>query len=143
MQNLLDFGLHHWPLVAMAIGFLSLVIILEVRNAGFLVPQLSTQKAVAMMNRNQVLVLDVRNHADYEKGHIAEAYHLTAKEITQATELPDSIMKHQPNPIIVVCDSGMTSMKVVNQLQKQGLDSYVLSGGIQAWRKNALPIVSG
>ncbi len=46
--------------------------------------------------------------------------------------------------VLVVCDSGTRSSQVVNTLRKNGVETvFSLQGGLGAWQRENLPIVSG
>jgi len=46
------------------------------------------------------------------------------------------------NPVVLVCDSGAESRKLVAAIQKMGFAEVgALDGGVQAWKAAALPLV--
>ena len=82
--------------------------------------------------------MDVREAADYEKGHMLNARNIALAELeSRAAE----IEKHKAKPVIVVCDDGNRSGRAATALRKQGFEQvFTLSGGIGAWRQAGLPL---
>jgi rhodanese-related sulfurtransferase len=99
---------------------------------------ISTLQATLLINQQNALVLDVREAAEYEKGHVLNARNLAVGEIeARAAELE----KHKAKPVIVVCDNDNRSDRAAAALRKQGFAQvFSLSGGIGAWRQAGLPL---
>ena len=98
----------------------------------------STLQATLLINQQNALVLDVRDAAEYENGHLLNARNIPLGELEpRAGELE----KHKGKPVIVVCDDGNRSGKAATALRKQGFEQvFTLSGGIRAWRQAGLPL---
>ena len=98
----------------------------------------STLQATLLINQQNALVLDVREAADYEKGHMLNARNIALGALeSRAAE----IEKHKAKPVIVVCDDGNRSGRAATALRKQGFEQvFTLSGGIGAWRQAGLPL---
>ncbi len=98
----------------------------------------STLQATLLINQQNALVLDVREAADYEKGHMLNARNIALGELeSRAAE----IEKHKAKPVIVVCDDGNRSGRAATALRRQGFEQvFTLSGGIGAWRQAGLPL---
>ena len=84
----------------------------------------STLQATLLINQQNALVLDVREGAEYEKGHMLNARNIALGELeSRAAE----IEKH--------------SGRAATALRKQGFEQvFTLSGGIGAWRQAGLPL---
>lgn len=81
-------------------------------------------------------VLDVRDHAEWEHGHIDGAVHIPMGELTQRLdELP---VGHT----VVVCRVGARSAQVVAYLSQQGHDVVNLDGGMVEWADAGRGMVS-
>jgi len=135
--NLLKFVTEHIFLVALAAvsGGMLIWPVLRRSSGG---PSISTLQATLLINQQNALVLDVREAAEYEKGHVLNARHLALGEL--AARLGE-IEKYKAKPVIVVCDSGNRSDKAVAALRKQGFTQVVsLHGGIGAWQQAGLPV---
>jgi len=135
--NLLKFVTEHIFLVALAAvsGGMLIWPVLRRSTGG---PSISTLQATLLINQQNALVLDVREAAEYEKGHVLNARHLALGELPARF---GEIEKYKAKPVIVVCDSGNRSDKAVAALRKQGFTQVVsLQGGIGAWQQAGLPV---
>jgi len=99
---------------------------------------ISTLQATLLINQQNALVLDVREAAEYEKGHMLNARNIAFGELeARAAELE----KHKAKPVIVACDDGNRSGRAATALRKRGFEQvFTLSGGIGAWRQAGLPL---
>jgi rhodanese-related sulfurtransferase len=101
-------------------------------------PSISTLEATLLINQQNALVLDVREAAEYEKGHVLNARHLAIGELAARS---GEIEKYKAKPVIVVCDSGNRSDRAAATLRKQGFAQvFSLAGGIGAWQQAGLPV---
>ena len=100
----------------------------------------SPQGAVALINRNDGIVVDLRDKKEFEMGHIVDSVNIPYSKLAQRlTELD----KHKEKPLIVVCKLGQQSGMAVKQIQVAGFsDVYKLSGGMSEWRAQSLPVVN-
>lgn len=79
---------------------------------------------------NQLQVVDIRDTASFEAGHIPHSTNLTNENL--ATFIGDADMD---KPLVVVCYHGISSQNAAQYLNEQGFDDvYSLDGGFQAWR---------
>ena len=99
---------------------------------------ISTLQATLLINQQNALVLDVREAAEYEKGHMLNARNIPLGELeARAAEID----KHKAKPVIVVCDNGNRSGRAATVLRKLGFEQvFRLGGGIGAWRQAGLPL---
>jgi len=100
----------------------------------------SPQGAVTLINRNDGIVIDLRDKKEFEVGHIVDSVNMPYAKLAQRlTELE----KHKEKPLIVVCKLGQQSGMAVKQIQAAGFsDVYKLSGGMSEWRAQSLPVVN-
>ncbi|HMH18282.1 MAG TPA: rhodanese-like domain-containing protein [Burkholderiales bacterium] len=135
--NLLKFISDNIFLVAAAIVSGGMLIWPAVRR-GTGGASVSTLQATLLINQQNALVLDVRDAAEYGKGHVLNARNIALGELeARAVE----IEKYKAKPVIVVCDTGNRSGKAVATLRKQGFEQvFTLNGGIGAWRQAGLPL---
>lgn len=87
--------------------------------------------------RHELQILDVREPFEWKMGHIEEAQHIPIGEI--ATRLGDI---GGDKPLVAVCRSGSRSAEVTQFLRDKGFDIENLDGGLKAWAKAGLPVVS-
>ncbi len=99
---------------------------------------LSPVEATMLINREDAVVVDVRDSAEYAQGHIPNARHLPLAELARrSTELD----KFKERPIILCCASGARSASAISTLQKAGFEKlFNLRGGLFEWEKAGQPI---
>jgi len=84
-----------------------------------------------------VLVIDVRQPAEWRRGHIRGSLNLPLTQLA-------SRLHRLPNDktIVAVCASGHRSALAARTLQRAGYPSENLKGGLHAWRRAGLPLHS-
>ena len=103
-------------------------------------PWVSTLQATQLINRDDALVVDVREQGDYDAGHILGAKSVPAARVDSGP-LPGDLAKRKEKPVIVYCERGETASKAAAALRKQGFSNVLaLNGGLDAWRKAGLPV---
>ena len=93
--------------------------------------QISQGRAKDMMDTQQVLVLDVREQAEYDGGHIPSALLLpvgTIEEDTAAAVIPE-----KDTVVLVYCRSGNRSKTAAAALAALGYSHVYEFGGINTW----------
>ena len=99
---------------------------------------LAPPEAVAKMNSDDALVVDVSPVADFNKGHIAGARHVPMSRFRSPD--PD-LEKLTAQPLIVVCKSGQTATQAASSLVRMGAsDVSVLRGGMSQWVADHYPV---
>ncbi|MFZ4062808.1 MAG: rhodanese-like domain-containing protein [Polynucleobacter sp.] len=127
---------------------LALIALLLVSGAALFLPTLSTlisgkglspTEATIWMNRRKAYVLDLRSEEAYKLGHLPGAKLISSAQLLAGA---DKLKLDRKNPVILVCDSGNQSRKVIAEVQKLGFAEVAsLDGGVQAWQAAALPLV--
>jgi len=108
------------------------------RGAGG-VANITPNEAVMLINRDNAVVLDVREDAEYANGHITDARHIP---LVQLTERIKEIQRFKDKPILVNCQAGARSAKACDILRvNQFTRVNNLQGGLNAWVQAKLPIV--
>ena len=135
--NLLKFVSDNIFLVAVAFVSGAMLIWPAVRR-GAGGASVSTLQATLLINQQNALVLDVRDAAEYERGHLLNARNIALRELeARAAE----IEKYKAKPVIVVCETGNRSGGAAAVLRKQGFEQvFTLGGGIGAWKQAGLPL---
>jgi len=101
----------------------------------------SPSEAVLLINRNQGVVLDVREDAEFAAGHINDARHIPLAKLEDRLA---ELQKFREKPVIVHCQSGVRSSKAAATLRKHEFTQvYELDGGVNAWTQAKLPLVKG
>jgi len=108
--------------------------------AGGTIARVTPAEATLLMNREDALVLDVRETGEWSSGHIAGARHIT---LGQLDKRMSEIEKFKDRPIIVCCASGNRSSSACGQLKKGGFEKvFSLGGGVSAWLEANLPLTT-
>jgi rhodanese-related sulfurtransferase len=86
---------------------------------------------------DEVQVLDVREQAEWDAGHIAGSVHTPYHDISGT---PDGIDPAQP--VAVICSSGQRSAVAASLLLRFGAEDviHVADGGVGTWQKQGWPI---
>jgi rhodanese-related sulfurtransferase len=101
-------------------------------------PSVSASQATQLINREDALVVDVRDPGEYGTGHILGAKNVPLSRIGAGSEIA---AKRKEKPVIVYCDDGNRSAKAAGLLRNQGFSRVVnLSGGLKAWQQAGLPV---
>ena len=104
-------------------------------------PWVSTSQATHLMNREDALVVDVREPGEYGAGHILGAKNVPLAQIDSRIQSGHELGKRKDKPVILYCDSGDRASKAVAALKKQGFSRVAnLSGGLPAWQQAGLPV---
>jgi rhodanese-related sulfurtransferase len=100
-------------------------------------PWVSTAQATHLINREDALVIDVREPGEFGAGHILGARNVPVARVDGSGELA----KRKDKPLIVYCDGGERAAKAAGALRKLGFSRVVnLSGGLPAWQQAGLPV---
>lgn len=98
----------------------------------------SPGEATMLINREDALVVDVRETNEFQKGHIVNSVHMP---LIYIKERINELEKHKDKPIIVACRSGHRSGQACSLLKKNGFEKvYNLRGGVMAWEGASLPL---
>ena len=83
-----------------------------------------------------VVVVDVRQPAEWRRGHIRGSVNLPLPQLARRIErLP------RDRPIVTVCATGHRSAAAARALNRSGFVAESLSGGVKAWSRAGLALV--
>jgi rhodanese-related sulfurtransferase len=140
MQQYIEFVTNHPILSAVWVVLFILLITSWLKSQFSAVKQLNPTELTLQVNRHDAVVVDIRTEAEFSKGHITGARHLPLADI-EKLQL-SGLEKHKAEPIILVCQAGMTAQKAAASLLKQGFSTvFVLQGGMGNWTGASLPVV--
>lgn len=140
MDKIIDFLVQEWALWAAFFAILTLLVALEVKEYLFGPGRLSPQQVTQMINRENAVVVDMREMSFFEKGHIIDAMNVT---FSQLDDKAKELSKYKERPVIVVCDNDRNAAQAAKVLRKQGfLRIFSMQGGISAWQSASLPLVT-
>jgi rhodanese-related sulfurtransferase len=96
----------------------------------------NVQTVNAIKDRDDVLLIDVREQWEYDEKHIPNITLIPLGEVpTRMSELPTD------KEIIVTCRSGNRSGQATAFLREQGFENvHNMEGGINAWEAAGLPV---
>ncbi len=140
MNDIIIFLTKHWMLSAGLAGLIVALIINEVRHFSAF-KAYSPQEVVNKMNHEHAKLIDCREPAAFQAGHILGAVNIPSLKLEESQSI---LTKFKSKPIIIVCHQGTDSPKMGTKLLKLGYqDVATLEGGIQAWKKEGLPVERG
>lgn len=85
-----------------------------------------------LRERQEVVIVDVRDEVSYQKSHIPNALHLSMDTLSQFIASADKTL-----PTIVYCYHGVTSQSVAQLLVESGFEAiYSLVGGFECWEND-------
>ena len=97
----------------------------------------SALEVTQLINRGKSVVVDVRDAAEFAKGHLRDAKNIPLSDLSSRIGELD---KSKGRTVVVVCQSGARADKAVRQLQAAGFtDIATLDGGMTAWQAAGLP----
>lgn len=101
-------------------------------------PWVNPARATELINREDALVLDVREPGEYGAGHILGAKNVPVARLDDGAA---ELAKRKDRPLIVYCDGSDRSAKAAAALKRLGFTRVVnLSGGLAAWQQAGLPV---
>ena len=98
------------------------------------VPDVDVARAITMLARDDVGLLDVREDDEWAAGHAPDAQHV-------ALGGGDPSAFTGRGTVVVTCRSGNRSRKAVATLVGAGVDAVNLDGGMKAWAAAGHPLV--
>jgi len=102
-------------------------------------PKISPQQAKQMLDEGAILV-DIREPDEHAREHIADAKHIPLSLLDDA-----DLNVHRGRPVVFHCRSGARTLGNASRLAaKLGgeCQAYIVDGGLDAWRKAGLPVVT-
>ncbi|MFY9326995.1 MAG: rhodanese-like domain-containing protein [Georgfuchsia sp.] len=132
---MMEFIRHQWYWVAAALVSGGMLLWPMLRGNK---TDLTPAAATLMMNREDALVIDVRETSEWNRGHIANARHVALAQIDKHL---GELEKFKQTPVIVCCAMGSRGQTAVAKLKKAGFEKvFNLAGGISAWSDASLPL---
>jgi len=99
--------------------------------------------------RPDLLLLDVRERAEFDAAHIKGAFNVPRGILEAAcewdyTETEPILVEARTRPVVVVCRSGRRSALAAYVMQQIGYtEVYSLKLGVKGWNDGDLPLVDG
>jgi rhodanese-related sulfurtransferase len=141
MQRFLEFVSNHPALWSLLIILLVAWAFVELRARARGSVNLGTFEFTRELNSGNALLIDLRPGADFDKGHIRGARHLTPSQVDAGAR---ELVKYKDSAVLIYCQNGISSVDVAEKLLKAGYAKvYSLKGGIAAWIQDQLPLERG
>lgn len=138
MHEYIEFIIKNYLLFGALAATLIAISWIEFQRVTSGVKHLSANEAVRLMNRDDAIVIDVREDAEVREGTIGKAKHIPLNVLGKRLS---ELEKHKDKIIIVYCRSGDRSARACRQLRQAGFENVVnLRGGMIAWREAKLPV---
>lgn len=101
---------------------------------------LSSKDFAVYIAQPDVQLLDVRTAEEFAESHLVKALHLNVKQRNFSDKAEK--MLDRKNAVAIYCRSGRRSANAANILAEKGFTVVNLDGGILAWEKEKLPVVT-
>jgi len=138
MQEYIDFISNNPMLSAAWVVIAAMLIHSVVKNKLSKITNVNPQQATLLINKQDAIVVDVRNADEFKKGHIVNAKNITVSQINEGKFA--AIENHKQSPIIVVCATGTRSSGAGDKLAKAGFEQVNnLFSGMSGWTAANLP----
>lgn len=138
MAELREFAAENWYLFIALIVILGWLIGGEILRKIRGVTSVTPAETLQLINHQDAIVLDIRDGGEYKSGHIPQARHIPANNVQNRL---NELQKFRDKPIIVYCNSGVSSEGVCALLKKNGfMTVHSLKGGLPAWQNANLPV---
>jgi rhodanese-related sulfurtransferase len=137
MNEFGTFIYHNWELFLALVVIIGLLLRATIGSGGG-GRGVDPQEATRMINRDNAVVVDVREPSEVAEGRIVGSVHIPLGELENRI---DELKKYSDRPIICNCRSGNRSARACSILRKNGFDNvHNLRGGIMAWQQANLPL---
>ena len=140
MSQLIEFIGNNTLLFVAFMVVLGMIVFMEYQRFFSGTVHISVPEAIRMQNDDDALFVDVREVNEFKSGHILDAKnHPLSSFDKNLTQLD----KHKRSPVVVYCATGARSGRACTKLRKREFESvYNLAGGMAAWEKANLPLVT-
>ena len=101
--------------------------------------KITAQDLINLTNQDKAKLIDLRPAADFDDGHITGSINIPYKNLDDRAH---EIKKYEGISLVLICETGSQSANAGEKLQNLGhKDTLILSGGINNWRMDNLPLV--
>ena len=138
MERLPEFIANHLFLCTLFVSILMLLIWNFVGDSVTGMKPLTPAEATNLINRENAIILDLRSESDFGQGHIINAMNIPAKQLSDSSS---KLEKHKDVPIVVYCQNGSESSRMIRELKQKGFEKlHFLRGGLEAWQNSNFPV---
>lgn len=138
VDTIWQFILNNYMLSALWFFGVLAIIIFEIYLKVFGPKKIGISELTHMVNNNNGLVIDMRDQASFESGHIPNAEHIQASKLNSIVNQAG----YNDKSLILVCNTGQTAYNSAFKIQKQGFKNiFVLKGGMTSWNTDNMPVI--
>ena len=134
-MNFMVFLAEQWILLSILSVLVAALVVFEGRKGG---KALSHHEVTRMLNRDEAVVVDVRDGKEFSAGHIVDAIHIPYLKLADRSS---ELEKHRSKTIVVVDKMGQHAGAAGKTLKDKGFTVNRLQGGISEWQSQNLPVV--
>ncbi|WP_263080775.1 rhodanese-like domain-containing protein [Endozoicomonas sp. Mp262] len=136
MEQIFEFIVNHPMLVGALVVLVCALVFTEMRKGG---QGVTTQDLTLLVNQQGAVIVDVREKAEFNKGHIVDALNIP---FARLKERASELLKHKDKPVIIVDAMGQHGGMAGKILKEAGIEQVMkLKGGIGSWQSDSLPLV--
>lgn len=136
MERLFEFASNHWILASSFIGLLIALFLLEKHRSG---RSISPQQATLLLNKDEGVILDIRDKKDVSEGRIKGSVHIPLASLKDRLS---ELEKYKDKQLVIVDKAGQHSGMAGKTLKAGGFENVCrMSGGISEWKNSSLPLV--
>lgn len=139
MQQLVEFAGNNIVLSGIWVALFVMLVYSFTSTAFSPIKEVNTHEATLLINKEDAVVLDIRDTKGFNSGHILGARQIKPEALRNKEFAP--LEKFKSKPIIVVCAMGNSARQTALDLFKAGFtQATLLKGGMNAWQSAGLPI---
>ncbi|MFT5716272.1 MAG: rhodanese-related sulfurtransferase [Oleiphilaceae bacterium] len=136
MDQLIEFVTNHIELSGIFIALLVALWFSEKSRSG---RSISPQETTLMLNREEAVIVDVRDKKDYSEGRIAGSLHIPFASLKERSS---ELEQYKEKQIVLVDKMGQHSGMAGKTLQAEGFENVCrMSGGISEWKNSNMPLI--
>jgi rhodanese-related sulfurtransferase len=141
MPSIMQFIQNNWPLILVVIISGGMLLWPLIGRRFSSVREVGALSATQLINRQNAVMLDLRDRKEYDGGHVPNALHIPLSELASRG---GELSKFTSRPLVAYCDRGNKSGSAGSALSKLGFaEVYTLRGGVRAWTEAGLPLAKG
>lgn len=138
LHQIIPFVIKHWELASAFVAVTLLILFEEMKSKNERGEQLSPAAAVHLINREDAIVIDLRDASAFREGHIVNAKNIALADFNLQEE---KLKIYRERPVILVDAMGLKITPIVLRLKKAEFKKVMtLKGGIDAWKTAGFPL---
>jgi rhodanese-related sulfurtransferase len=135
MEHFVQFLTTHYLLGSAFFGLLIAFFIVENKRGG---QSISPQHLSHLINKQNALVIDLRDPTEFKKGHITESQNIPYAKLAEKNNFFP-----KDRPIVFVCNMGQVAGAAAKQIKIEHklTNVFKLEGGVSNWKASSFPLV--